>query len=85
MLVGHIILIIPHQANIRHAIAQVLLRVQKVHQTIQVQEKLSMLKDITEKMEHMSDPIQEAVLVVVEDDTKYTKGETYSLPFCKIN
>lgn len=33
----------------------------------------------------MSDPIQEAVLVVEEDDTKYTKGETYSPSFCKIN
>ena len=42
MLVGRIILNIPHQAIIRHAIAQVLLRVQEVHQTIQVQVKLSM-------------------------------------------
>ncbi len=36
-------------------------------------------------MEHMSDPIQEVVLVVEEDDTKCTKGETYSRSFCKIN
>jgi hypothetical protein len=36
MLVGHIILIIPHKAITRQALAQVLLRVQEVHQTIQV-------------------------------------------------
>lgn len=42
MLVGRIIQIIPHQAITRQALAQVLLQVQEVHQTIQVQEKLSM-------------------------------------------
>jgi hypothetical protein len=29
----------------------------------------------------MSDPIQEAVLVVEEDDTKYKKRETVASPF----
>lgn len=42
MPVGRIIQIIPHQAITRQVLAQVLFRVQEVHQTIQVQVKLSM-------------------------------------------
>lgn len=42
MPVGRIIQIIPHQPITRQVLAQVLLRVQEVHQTIQVQVKLSM-------------------------------------------
>ena len=37
--------------------------------------------DITEKMKHMSDPIQEAVLVLVEEDTKYKKREAIASLF----